>query len=231
MRAPAWGGLPAPASDTEARGRLVDAARRCFERFGFEKTTLSDVAAEAGVTRRTVYRYFDNTDELLRAAVALAAGGIVDRMVAHSRSCANAGERIVEAMVFLCREIPADPHLGPLFNPGQGARAGISSAIAMEVSHGALRAVVEAGPNDQGTALTPGEVDDLVELILRLLQSFIVDPGPRPRGDAELRSFFRRWLLPAIELGKAQLGPAVHDGDANEVRRHEDPPSTLEDSE
>jgi AcrR family transcriptional regulator len=200
MRAPAWGGLPAPVSDTEARSRLVDAARRCFERFGFEKTSLSDVATEAGVTRRTVYRYFDNTDELLRAAFALAAGGIVERMVTHARNSRNPGERIVDAMVFLCREIPADPQLGPLFSPGRdGARAGISSAVATEVSHGALRAVVEAGPNEEGSQLTPREVEELTELILRLLQSFLTDPGPRARSEAELRAFFRRWLLPAID--------------------------------
>ncbi len=196
MRAPAWGGLPPPDSDTEARRRLVDAARRCFERFGFEKTALGDVAAEAGVTRRTVYRYFDNSDELMRAAFVLAAGGIVERMVTRARSVEDPGERIVEAMVFLCREIPADPHLGPLFNPGRdGARAGrsISSAVTMEISHGALRAVTE-----DWSPLTSGEVDELVELILRLLQSFLTNPGPRPRSEAELRAFFRRWLLPAI---------------------------------
>jgi AcrR family transcriptional regulator len=213
MRAPAWGGLPAPVSDTEARSRLVDAARRCFERFGFEKTSLSDVAAEAGVTRRTVYRYFDNTDELLRAAFALAAGGIVERMVTHARSSMNPGERIVDAMVFLCREMPADPQLGPLFSPGRdGARAGISSAVATEVSHGALRAVVEAGPNADGSALTPEEVEELTELILRLLQSFLTDPGPRARSEAELRAFFRRWLLPAIDRRATERASSQNQG-------------------
>jgi len=148
MRAPAWGGAPVPASDAEARRRLVDAACSCFERFGFEKTGLSDVAAEAGVTRRTVYRYFDNTDELMRAAFALVAGGIVDRMVAHARRFDDPGDRIIEAMLFLRREIPADPHLGPLFSPGRDAMQdrNMWSAVATEVSHGALRAVAEPGP-------------------------------------------------------------------------------------
>jgi AcrR family transcriptional regulator len=183
----------------------VDAARRCFDRFGFEKTTISDVAAEAGVTRRTVYRYFENSDELLRAAFALAAGGIVERMVTHARRCKNAGERIVDAMVFLCCEIPSDPQLGPLFNPGRdGTRGGISSAVAMEVSHGALRAVAEPEPNETQSPLTSDELDELVELILRLLQSFLSDPGPRPRSEKELRTFFRRWLLPAINSRKTQ---------------------------
>jgi AcrR family transcriptional regulator len=200
MRAPAWGGAPVPTSDAEARRRLVDAARSCFERFGFEKTALSDVAAEAGVTRRTVYRYFDNTDELMRAAFTLVAGGIVDRMVAHARRFDDPGDRIIEAMLFLRREIPAEPHLAPLFSPGRDATQGRSmwSAVATEVSHGALRAVAEPAPGEQWTRLSEGELDDLVELILRLLQSFLTDPGPRPRSDTELRALLRRWLLPAI---------------------------------
>jgi AcrR family transcriptional regulator len=197
MRAPAWAGLPPPANDTEARSRLLDAARHCFERFGFEKTTIADIAAEVGVTRRTVYRYFESTDELLRAAFALAAGGIVERMLAHARRYRDPGVRIIEAMLFLLRELPADPRLGPLFTPGRGGgRDGrsMSSAVTMEVSHNALRAVNEEWP------LTAREVDDLAELILRLLQSFLTEPGTHPRTEAQLRALLRRWLLPAIRL-------------------------------
>ena len=201
MRAPAWGGLPPPADDTEARSRLEDAARRCFERFGFEKTSIADVAAEAGVTRRTVYRYFDNSDQLLRAAFATAAGGIVDRMLAQARRHRNPGERLIEAMLFLLREIPADPRIGPPFTQKRAsARAGrvMSSAVTMEVSHAALRAV-----NEDWSPLTAREVDELAELILRLLESFLTDPGTRPRAEAEMRAFLKRWLLPAIRLRAA----------------------------
>jgi AcrR family transcriptional regulator len=204
MRAPAWAGLPPPANDTEARGRLLDAARHCFERFGFEKTTIADIAAQVGVTRRTVYRYFDSTDELLRAAFALAAGGIVDRMLAHARRYRDPGVRIIEAMLFLMRELPADPRLGPLFKPGRGsARDGrsMSSAVTMEVSHSALRAV-----NEDWSPLTAQEVDELAELILRLLQSFLTEPGTRPRTESELRTFLQRWLLPAMRLRAAPDG-------------------------
>ena len=163
-----------------------------------EKTTIADIAAEVGVTRRTVYRYFESTDELLRAAFALAAGGIVERMLAHARRHREPAVRIIEAMLFLLRELPADPRLGPLFKPGRdGARAGrsMSSAVTMEVSHSALRAV-----NEDWSPLTVQEVDELAELILRLLQSFLTEPGPHRRTEPQLRAFLKRWLLPAIQL-------------------------------
>jgi len=69
----------------------------------------------------------------------------------------------------------------------------MSSAVTMEVSHAALLAV-----NEDWSPLTPREVDELAELILRLLESFLTDPGPRPRTEAQMRVFLKRWLLPAI---------------------------------
>ena len=34
--------------------------------------------------------------------------------------------------------------------------------------------------------------------MLRLLQSFLVDPGHPPRSPAERRAYLRRWIAPAI---------------------------------
>ena len=51
--------------------RLVDAALACIARWGVDKTTLDDVARQAGCARATVYRSFPGGKEaLLRAAVA-----------------------------------------------------------------------------------------------------------------------------------------------------------------
>lgn len=216
MRTPAWGGLPPPANDTEARQRLLEAAQRCIERFGVEKTAIADVAAEVGVTRRTVYRYFNSTDELLRAAFALTAGGIVGRMLAHVRRYRQPGVRLIEAMLFLMRELPADARLGPLVKPGrQRGRAEWSmfSAVTMEVSHRALLAV-----NEDWSPLTAREVDELAELILRLLQSFLTDPGTPVRSDTQMRAFLKRWLLPVIgcnrSAGFEEAGTQVAESDA-----------------
>ena len=42
------------------------------------------------------------------------------------------------------------------------------------------------------------DVDGLIELMLRLLQSFLVDPGHPPRSRAERRAYLRRWIAPAV---------------------------------
>ena len=48
-----------------ARGRLEQAAFELFLERGFEQTTVDDIAARAGVTERTFYRYFDDKREVL----------------------------------------------------------------------------------------------------------------------------------------------------------------------
>src|SRR5262245_42401612 len=48
---------------------LMDAVRRCIVRWGLRKTTLEDIAREAGVSRATVYRAFPGGKERLADAV------------------------------------------------------------------------------------------------------------------------------------------------------------------
>src|SRR5271169_1891586 len=52
------------------RVRLADAALRCIARQGIAKTTLDDVAREAGCSRATVYRVFPGGKDGLMSAVA-----------------------------------------------------------------------------------------------------------------------------------------------------------------
>ncbi|MDQ1397427.1 MAG: hypothetical protein QOG64_2686 [Acidimicrobiaceae bacterium] len=61
--------LPTPGGQEE---RLIDATLRCISRWGVAKTTLDDVAREAGCSRATVYRVFPGGKDGLLDAVARA---------------------------------------------------------------------------------------------------------------------------------------------------------------
>lgn len=50
--------------------RVVEAALRCIARWGVAKTTLDDVAREAGISRASVYRVFPGGKDGLMATVA-----------------------------------------------------------------------------------------------------------------------------------------------------------------
>jgi AcrR family transcriptional regulator len=61
--------------------RIVDAALTCLGRVGLAKTTLDDVAREAGCARATVYRSFANKQQLLVALVAREVGSLRDTVL------------------------------------------------------------------------------------------------------------------------------------------------------
>ena len=51
--------------EPDARGRLAQAAMELFHERGFPRTTVEDIAARAGLTERTFFRYFTDKREVL----------------------------------------------------------------------------------------------------------------------------------------------------------------------
>lgn len=56
-----------PEYKEERRAEIIAAARSCFARDGFHRSTLQDVFAEAGLSAGAVYNYFQSKDELILA--------------------------------------------------------------------------------------------------------------------------------------------------------------------
>jgi AcrR family transcriptional regulator len=54
---------------SDRRSRIVGSARAAFMRFGFERTSLADIAAGAGVSRSALYHYFPGKEDVLGAVV------------------------------------------------------------------------------------------------------------------------------------------------------------------
>jgi len=194
MRKRGWQGEP-PADDTEARERIIASAMRCIDRYGPARTSLSDVAAELGVTRQTVYRLFPSTDNLFRAVSIAAADTFVDRMVARVRDLTDPAEMLVECIAFTVERLRQERYLSLLITRGQ---ASLTQQFTSKVPSDLTRALLARLPVDwQGAGITPPHMDELVEIYLRTLQSLVIDPGP-PRSRSETRTFLRHWLAPAV---------------------------------
>ena len=62
--------MPYPAEHRErTRARVVESARRLFNRHGFEQVSIDDVMKGAGLTRGGFYKHFAAKEELYQAAV------------------------------------------------------------------------------------------------------------------------------------------------------------------
>ena len=57
----AWGNAK------ESKQIIIEAAARCFEQYGPQRTSMDDIAEAAGISRKTLYRVFDDRPKLIQA--------------------------------------------------------------------------------------------------------------------------------------------------------------------
>ncbi|OYN81629.1 TetR/AcrR family transcriptional regulator [Mycolicibacterium sphagni] len=195
MRTHGWSGS-APATDEEAVARILAAANKAIDVRGAD-LSIADVARTLGVTRQTVYRYFPSTDALLQAAAMASATGFLDRMAAHLADITDPAEAVTEGIAAAVESLPNDKHMGLLLGPERvGAfSAEVTSDVALAFAGSLLRRFdVDWAAHGFGD----NELDELGEHLLRIVQSFMVDPGRPPRHGDELRRYLRRWVGAAL---------------------------------
>jgi AcrR family transcriptional regulator len=132
-----------PVDVRPTRTRIRDAALTCVGRFGLAKTTVDDIAREAGCSRATLYRYYDGKPAILRAVVVAEFDRVSDALVEAGRAEPTFGDAVVavvvrgacelraqDALQFLLEHEP-DAVLGHLaFGPGDRVLVAVGDAIA-----------------------------------------------------------------------------------------------------
>ncbi|MGE0321914.1 MAG: TetR/AcrR family transcriptional regulator [Polyangiaceae bacterium] len=179
--------------DTQAR--VLEAAVRCVERWGIEKVSLGDIAKEAGVTRPTVYSYYDSRDAVVAAALLQRGYEFGERMKAHLRGFGGAEERLIEAVVYALDKLPKEPYLTLITDASLGEivkRQALTSLEGQKICLEIFQVILE-----QREDLLP-ELPEIIEVSVRLLLSMLMVSGPRRRSKAELRAFLKRRLVPAV---------------------------------
>jgi AcrR family transcriptional regulator len=77
------------------QARAVSATLVCIARYGVGKTTIDDIAREAGCSRATLYRYFGGKPDLIAAAVRSEA----ERITGAATAAAEAAVTLEDAVV------------------------------------------------------------------------------------------------------------------------------------
>jgi AcrR family transcriptional regulator len=192
--------LPTPATaKAVSEDRVLDAALRCIARWGVAKTTLDDVAREAGISRATVYRLFPGGKDGLMDAVA---GTEVRRffaaVAARMAEADTLEDTLVAGMAEAGRRICDNPALQFLMaHEPEAVLPRLAFAKLDEVLAVAARV---AAPHlerwlDRDTALRAGE------WAARLVLSYACTPGESHvdvADEASVRSLVRAFVLPGL---------------------------------
>lgn len=190
-----WAGTP-PADDDEARKRIIDATVRIMDRRGAAQTTVSDVANALGVTRRTVYRYFAGTEELFTAVAEVALGSFIARVENITADMDVAGQ-LVEVVAYIIERLPYEPQLVLLLANDRSNAFSRSMLAPSEIAR--CRDILQRTHIDWAAlGYDDHTIDELVEFLLRIIQSMVIAPPEPPRSSADLRAYLRRWIGPAL---------------------------------
>jgi len=134
----------APQHKEQTRARIVECARRMFNRHGFEAVSIDEIMASAGLTRGGFYHHFANKEELYSEAIA---GYLRCNPVGvNFAACAR---EIVLQMVngYLSRQHleDIDRHCPMIALPSDVARAGPAVRRTYEMLLGGMVGVFERG--------------------------------------------------------------------------------------
>ena len=186
------------AQDLRAAGtreRIVDAAFRAVERFGLSRFTMDDVARVAGVSRQSVYRYFDSKDALIVALVYREEEAFIEGVrEAHSRHD-DLEDAMREAILFCLRTAREHPLLDRLLESEPDALLPFLTTRGAGVI-GRARAVIE-GLAAERDGVDTALVHRTADLAVRAIVSYTLTPSDDP--PEEVAGEVARVLVSALE--------------------------------
>ncbi|GAC1479618.1 MAG: TetR/AcrR family transcriptional regulator [Acidimicrobiales bacterium] len=196
---------PSPPQSGGSVERIVDATLRCVARWGIAKTTVDDVAREAGVGRATLYRLFPGgRDALLDTVVLTESARFFDRLDARVAGVETLEELLVVAIAEAATTLAG--HAAFQFLIAHEPET-ILPHLTFQQMDDVLGAVATFGApylTPWLPAADPEAAARAAEWLARIVISYLVAPS----ADVDLcdpvsvRAFVRTYILPGLAPGE-----------------------------
>jgi len=85
--------------DDIVRAEILKAAERVFQKWGLNKTTMEDIAHEAGKGKSTLYYYYQSKEEIFDAVVIVVFEKILQKAKELSQEAETAKEKLIKYIV------------------------------------------------------------------------------------------------------------------------------------
>jgi AcrR family transcriptional regulator len=190
--------------EPNAKGRLEQAAMELYDERGFERTTVAEIAARAGVTPRTFFRYFADKREVLFSGgeqfealmldpvrAAAAGTGAIEAIAAGLEAVAAAMRRersIPRQRVIAANAELQERELAKLASLGRALHAVLrergvpepAAGVAAEIGTGVLRVAFERWTADGGTTTLPEVMRETIDALAVIDQFRVAAGSQRP---------------------------------------------------
>ena len=188
------------------RDRVLDAAKRCCERWGVAKVTVDDIAAESGVSRATLYRLFPGGRDVLYEALRVReTEEFMATLPEHVTGAATFEEVVVRGVVGATRMLQTDEHMKLMLasEPGE---------VVTDLTVDGLPRIFRVAT----VFLTPffapyigrEQSARLAEWLARVVISYFLAPSRYVdlADEASATEFVRSFVLPAFEPSSVPIG-------------------------
>lgn len=189
-------------SDETIESRILDAALVQFEKLGVKKTTIEDVARQAGVDRVTVYRRVGSRDDLVQAVVSREVGVVLAEVARIAERHNDIGDLVADiftTVLTLWRTHPLAQRMLAMEPERVISKLTIEGGTVFAMSVAATSAALERAME---RGLLPHVPDLLarVEVVCRVVHSLILTPngGVSLESESELTAFAKSFLLPIV---------------------------------
>jgi len=178
---------------------ILDATRATVLAVGVRRTTLTDVARRAGVSRMTVYRLVPDVNTLILAVMTRDFGAVFADADRAARRRRTARARLVAIVVEICRRLPDEPLLRRVLDldpelllPYLTGRVGSTQRLAIDQ----IVPLVVSGQADG--SIRRGEAETIARMLVLLATPYVVSAGVMGDRDPfpELERLVDRWLRP-----------------------------------
>ena len=178
--------------------RVLDATKACCGRWGIAKVTIDDIAAEAGVSRATLYRMFPGGKDVLFDALRVhELEEFFTHLSDHIAGVDDLEELLVRTVVYATTELRSDQHLAVMLasEPGDTLSNLTVQGLPRIIRMASLFLAGKVEPY-----LDRSRSQRLVELLARLVISYFLAPSDHvDLGDeTSARTFITTHILPTF---------------------------------
>jgi AcrR family transcriptional regulator len=141
---------------------------------GVRRTTFSDVARRAGVSRMTLYRRYPDLEALLAALMTREFGRLISEARGHAAQLPSTRERVVATVVHGARALACDPLFGRLVDLDPELLLPYVTVRLGGVQRIAVAGTAEDLTDDDGSVRTDAPPDVLAQGIELIARGFVL---------------------------------------------------------
>lgn len=165
---------------TNRSDEIIDAAYVCFTRHGARRTTMLDLAEQAGMSRPALYQYFRSKEEVFRALVERL---LADALAASERAAASEPQPADRLAGILLAKLELVMRIGR-DSPAHAAELlGVDTRVSLEALQGYDQAMLELLARTVHESYPAADSREAAELLLaftRGLEAGVSDPAALP---------------------------------------------------